>query len=142
LTDAVLDASVVIKWFRSESEPFAAEARQLRAAFGNGHLLVAAPSLVHLEILNVAARRWHLDPRMLDALVAALLRLGFSLHEPDLRAVAAWAARGLTAYDASYVALAESLQIPLVTADQRILDVAEDIAIAMPQFVNETFDRR
>jgi predicted nucleic acid-binding protein len=52
----------------------------------------------------------------------------FELLDPDLGRVAGWVARGLTAYDASYVALAEQLGIPLVTVDRAILDAAPGLA--------------
>jgi predicted nucleic acid-binding protein len=42
--------------------------------------------------------------------------------------IASWTARGLTAYDATYVALAEERGIGLVTNDRQILALAEGIA--------------
>jgi hypothetical protein len=42
-----------------------------------------------------------------------------------------WAARGLTAYDAAYVALAEAEAIRLATDDGRVLAAARGIAIAL-----------
>ena len=48
--------------------------------------------------------------------------------EPELQPIASWVARGLTAYDAAYVALAEERGEPLVTDDQAIVAIAGDIA--------------
>jgi predicted nucleic acid-binding protein len=131
VTEAVLDASVVLKWFRGEGERHLAAARSLRAAFEAGELVVLAPTLLRLEIVNVAARRWGWGEEALVALAAALDELGFELTEPDLSRVARWAARGLTAYDAAYVALAEAEAARLITDDDFIVGTAADIATAL-----------
>ena len=125
----MLDASVVLKWFHREGEANVDAARQLRKDFQAGELRVIAPPLLWLEILNVAARRWkwnfdQLD--QLDQLAAALPELGFEEIEPELDGVAEWAAQGLTAYDAAYVATAEEAGIPLITDDAEICRIAPE----------------
>jgi predicted nucleic acid-binding protein len=131
VTEVVLDASVVLKWFRGEGERHLAAARSLRTAFEAGELLVFAPPLLHLEIVNVAGRRWHWDESALTELVAGLAQLGFELEEAELGRVAHWTARGLTAYDAAYVAVAETQSVPLVTDDDSIVAIAPNIAVAL-----------
>lgn len=128
MTEAVLDASVVIKWFRAEGERNVDAARALRMSFEAGDLIVFAPPLVRLEIVNVAGRRWLWDERALADLAAALDDLAFELIEPDLVRVAHWTSRGLTAYDAAYVTVAESVGASLVTDDDLILASAGEIA--------------
>lgn len=131
MTEAVLDASVVLKWFRREGERNVAAARSLRAAFEAGEVVVFAPPLLRLEIVNVAGRRWRWAERALVELAAALDELGFELREAELGRVAQWTARGLTAYDAAYVALADAEGIRLVTDDDRIVTAAPRVAIAL-----------
>jgi predicted nucleic acid-binding protein len=126
--EVVLDASVVLKWFRSESEPNAEAARVLRSAYEAGELRVFAPSLLYLEILNVAGRRRWLEEKALLALSDALENFAFQIHEPPLERIGRWVARGLTAYDAAYVALAESTAVVLVSDDVRVLELAADVA--------------
>jgi predicted nucleic acid-binding protein len=128
LTEVVLDASVVLKWFHSEGEANAEAAKALRERFEAGALRVAAPPLLWLEILNVAARRWCWGGAQLDALAASLPELGFELIEPELEGIAEWAAEGLTAYDAAYVAVAEEAGIPLLTDDAEICKIAPAVA--------------
>jgi predicted nucleic acid-binding protein len=128
VTEAVLDASVVLKWFRYEGERDVDRARALRASFEAGELFVFAPPLLGLEIVNVAGRRWHWDEAALVDLAAALDDLGFELTEPELARVAHWTARGLTAYDATYVAAAEAAGTRLVTDDDLIVEIAKEIA--------------
>lgn len=128
MTELVLDASVVIKWFRVDGERHVESARALRAAFEAGDLVAFAPPLLRLEIVNVAGRRWRWHEAALVDLAAALDDLGFELIEPDLGRVAHWAARGLTAYDGAYVAVAEATGTRLVTDDELILDSAGPIA--------------
>ena len=85
---------------------------------------LAAPELIDLEVLSTlrrAARAKRLDEgRSLEALAdLAALPLRRVPHLPLLGRV--WELRdNLSAYDASYVALAEALDTVLVTADGRI----------------------
>jgi predicted nucleic acid-binding protein len=133
LREVVLDASVVLKWFHTEGEGRVEAARELRSRFEAGQLHVLAPPLLWLEAVNVAARSWRWSPRQLDQLSGALPDLGFELVEPELYAVAAWTARGLTAYDAAYVALAELTGVQLVTDDAEIVRVAADHAVPLAE---------
>jgi predicted nucleic acid-binding protein len=128
VTEAVLDASVVLKWFAQTPERGQAEARALRDDYQAGRLAVVVPALCFLELLNVAGRRWRWDEPALAELADALDDLLFELAEPELARVAAWVARGLAADDAAYVALAEERTVPLVTDDEVILKVAGEIA--------------
>jgi predicted nucleic acid-binding protein len=127
LSEVVLDASLVLKWFAAEQRG-SAEARALRDDYAAGRLFVVAPALLFLELLNVAGRRWRWNEDSLNELAAALDDLAFDVGEPGLRSVASWVVRGLTPYDAAYVALAEERRLSLVTDDERILGLAPDIS--------------
>jgi predicted nucleic acid-binding protein len=124
LRQLVLDASVLGRWI---FQPKGAGA--LRAEFQAGELTIAVPGLVFLELLNVAGRQlgWAVDE--LTELADRLQQSGFDVLEPDLARVATWVGRGLTAYDASYVALAEQLDVPLATGDRLILELAPKVAV-------------
>jgi predicted nucleic acid-binding protein len=126
--EVVLDASVVLKWLHKEGEVGSEEAQKLRDEFEAGDLKVVAPPLLWLEILNVAARRWRWGAVQLEELAAALPELGFELIDPKLSEVAEWAGRGLTAYDAAYVAAAEAAGLPLITDDAEICRIAAEAA--------------
>jgi predicted nucleic acid-binding protein len=129
MTELVLDASIVLDWFGDETKAPDGSVRLLRQQFQSGALTVLAPSLLFLEILNVAGREWGWEPHGLLSLATDLDPLGLELEEPELVGVAEWVSRGLTAYDATYVALADRLRIPLVTSDALILKTAPGIAI-------------
>ena len=81
-----------------------------------------------IEVLNVAGRRWQLRADALERLAASLTSLSFLVRQPPLGSIARWTARGLTAYDACYVALAEERRTVVITADERILSVAGALA--------------
>jgi predicted nucleic acid-binding protein len=125
MRECVLDASVILTWFAEEGT---SPARALRAEYESGDLAVLAPPLIHLEILNVAGRRWSWSEEALQKLAEGLDDLALELLEPELTTVATWVAAGLTAYDAAYVAVAEAAAIPLLTMDERILSVAPRVA--------------
>jgi predicted nucleic acid-binding protein len=124
---AVLDASVVLKWFHDEQEG-SAEAASLQELSRRGELSVIAPAFLLVEALNVAGRSWGWKRADLNRLTMDLQDLLVEFDDPDLENVVTWVARGLTAYDALYVALAEENGVPLITDDSVILALAPDIA--------------
>lgn len=81
---------------------------------------LAAPEIIDLEVTSVWRRTLSDERRALLALAdLADLPLSRASHLPLLSRC--WELRhNLTPYDASYVALAEALEIPLVTADLRL----------------------
>jgi predicted nucleic acid-binding protein len=82
LIERVLDASVLLKWFRAEDEEDRPAALRLEALFRAGELGVVVPPLLFLEVLNVAARRWRWQPEALAQLAANLDSLSFSIERP------------------------------------------------------------
>jgi predicted nucleic acid-binding protein len=92
---------------------------------------VHAPHLVDTEVLHVlrrwVARGWLPEPRAAVALGdLADLRVVHHAHAPLRERV--WALRErMSAYDATYVALAEALDAPLVTTDGRLARAAHGL---------------
>ena len=119
----VLDASVVIELLLRTADAPRIEERVLRSGED-----LHAPHLVDIEVAQVM-RRYVLRGEVTAAHAADCLDVlaRFPLtrypHWPLLDRV--WALHGnLTAYDASYVALAESLDVPLLTRDRRLFSDA------------------
>lgn len=131
MREVVLDTSVILKWFGRYDERHAVEARSLRREFETGRLLVFAPFLLQLEIVNVAARRWRWNEAALLGLADAVKELGLAFRDPELERVARWASRGLTAYDAAYLAVAEEEAVSLITDDTLILSIAPGVALPL-----------
>jgi predicted nucleic acid-binding protein len=83
-----------------------------------------APELLDLEVASVwrrAARAGRLGERRASQALEdlAALPLGRAPHQPFMSRI--WELRdNLTPYDAAYVALAEELEAPLLTADRRL----------------------
>lgn len=133
MRDVVVDASVVVKWLRPAGEAQVPEADAVLGAFESGRLRFLAPSLLPLEVVNAAGRKWRWPAERLDALVEALAGLRIELVEPRLPAVARWTAEGLTAYDAAYVAVAEVSGALLVTADEQLVALAGAVALPLTE---------
>lgn len=114
----VVDASVIVTALADDGD----DGDRVRARLRGERL--AAPHLVDIEVASAwrrLAAGGDLDERRaqlaLDDLQA--LRIDRVPHRPLL--ARCWELRDhLTMYDAAYVALAESLDVPLVTGDARI----------------------
>jgi predicted nucleic acid-binding protein len=121
----VVDASVAVKWFMKEKEDDRASAFALRRRHIEGKSRMIVPELFLLEVPNAikVGRKATEDElaRVLDTLHD--LDLQVERHSWDVLRKAnaiAWA-YNLTWYDGVYVAVAEVLGFPLVTADEALM---------------------
>ncbi len=114
----VIDSSVVIAALVEQTDD-AAWSRTI-AANPDMH----APELILAEVMNNIRRselNHHVSTAQAEFARNTLLRMGFNLYPFTPFATRIWDLRhNLTCYDAWYVALAETLDCPLVTLDRRM----------------------
>ncbi len=129
----VVDASVAFKWLIVEEDT--EKAISLLQAWENDGIRLAAPYFMLAEITNALhrhVRRGELTIRAALDLLDYLLTLDIELHEtPHLHHRALELASQLNqgaAYDSHYLALAETLDCELWTADQRLHRTAGTLA--------------
>lgn len=138
----VVDASVVVKWFLVE--PHSTEARQLRDDYAADVIAVEAPSLLPYEVLNALRFADVYSAQELRGLAKTLDQFGIPLHDCEGALSEATAditaSTELTVYDASYVALAQRLGVPLCSADEALLGGVGDIV--EPMHIQEYRPRR
>lgn len=127
MTEVVVDASIAARWLEPATTPSAAP-QAILDDYESGRISVVIPSLLFVELLNIAGRQWRWAEGPLAELATRLESMLTEVVDPGLARVALWTARGLTAYDATYVALAEERGIRLITDDRQVLAVAEGIA--------------
>ncbi len=121
----VLDASVAAKWFTRHEEADREKAVALRALHLAGRCVLVLPEFSLLEIVNAVRYSGRADEG--DAIQALglleKLRLGIIPLDWELLRKATAIAWGfqVSLYDASYVALAERLGSPFLTADEALV---------------------
>lgn len=140
VTGCVLDTSVVAKWFSDSGEEDLEDALRLRERILEGAFPVAVPSLLFYELCNALRFNPNFAAGDVKDAVNSVLDMGFSVREvtADLlgRAVDLAFARGITVYDACFLALAEAEGATLVTADARFLARLKGSrhAVGLPKF--------
>lgn len=125
MTRLLVDTSVLIKWFHRDGEGELMPARALRTAHVSGSLDAHMLDLAVYEVGNVLTRalRWT------AADVADQLHDLHAILGPALIMAPAWWGRAaqfaevhtLSFYDACWAAAAAELDVPLVSADRRLL---------------------
>jgi predicted nucleic acid-binding protein len=121
----VVDASLALKW--SLPEPHSAAARELLQDWRARELRLLAPALFIYEIASALTKRIRFGElsieqatRRLEIFMTSGVRLS-RIEAHHFRAMQLAAHFGLTAaYDAHYLALAESHQCEFWTADERL----------------------
>ena len=131
MTAFVLDASVTAAWLLPDQAND--HTRRLYARIRRDEVEPQAPNLWQWECANILAsgvRRGRIPGSSVEGLwnVLEAVRHRVELHElapPQYKAALAIALdAGLSAYDAGYMWLARSLNLPLLTFDQRLAQAA------------------
>lgn len=127
---AVVDASVVLKW-QFDDEESVSQAIALRDDYyARGAIKLIAPQLLMYEVVNgiaTASRRKHLTPEIAFQAVENLVALRIDLREVEPLLLLEVSLRyNLAAYDAAYLALAESERCGLWTGDRAFYQAVKD----------------
>ena len=135
----VLDASAAIAIIRREP-PASALLPFLRDSVANGSSRLV-PDSFWLELVNVLIRRYRAAPEKAIEAVRDIDDLGVESVRIDrpllLVAIDLQARFGLSAYDASYLALAEIEDAALLTLDRQLALAAGPLAVHIPGFSQE-----
>ena len=123
-THIVPDSSVVIKWFR-QGENLAEQALALRAGYLDGQIWFSVPTLLAYELTNVLRYKEDLATGQVEEAVQSLFDMGLAWVSPSAvtmrRAAVIARESDATVYDATFAAVAESVQAVFVSADERLV---------------------
>lgn len=118
--NVVIDTSVAVAWYLDE--PFSKPARKWQQKLLSGQVHAMVPSLHYLEFANVLrtyVRRHEMAKDLAEDIYALHLDAPLDVVEPHRAALFSTAlAFDATAYDAAYIALAQTYECPLVTAER------------------------
>lgn len=121
----VLDASVIVKWFLHHQETDRDKALALRDMHVVGRTKLYIPRLALLEVLNAIRFNSKADEEDGATALETLQNLQLEINSGDIDVLQksnaiAWSYK-ITIYDALYVALAEQIGYPLITADEAMV---------------------
>lgn len=129
----VVDASVAVAILIEEPAADRAESILRERDAGGSKILV--PAFFWLEIVNVLIRRYRQPPGLVLQSIVDLQTLGLQSVELDrphlLLTIDAMGRGALSAYDAAYLALAESADAELLTFDRRLAAAAGNRALPL-----------
>lgn len=128
----IVDASLAVKWLVREEH--SDEARAISRSWASAGTRTAAPYLMPVEVANALHRRvvgGELTVENAAQLLETLLGSGIELQESsDLHARALKLASELSqgaVYDSHYLALAQTLDCELWTADEKFFRIAHQV---------------
>ena len=123
MSEIVIDASVVVKWFIEEID--SDKARYLRDKFIDGKIELTVPTLLYFEVLNALKYSQLFDPSELDDAGESLENYGFKVitikNEIREHMIKVAVDHDMSIYDASYLGLSIVLGKIFCTADEKII---------------------
>ncbi len=121
-TRYVVDASVAVKWVRTE--PDSDRARHIQSGVAEGGIRLLAPELLRVEVAGALLRAWRNDAARAEVDLQVLERIDIDWFpvsgELMMRAVRIAGRCRLQAADSVYAALAEREGCLVVTADEEM----------------------
>jgi len=132
----VVDASVIVKWFLHHQEADRARALALRDLHTSGRSKIHIPRLALLEVLNAIRFSPKAEEEDGETALETLQDLNLETKAAEVNLLRkanaiAWAYK-ITIYDALYVALAEQVGFPLITADEKMINKLKGHSIVVP----------
>jgi predicted nucleic acid-binding protein len=132
----VIDASVLVKWFLYQQEADRDRALALRDLHISGRSIIYIPQLALLEVLNAVRFAPKAKEEDGEMALEAVRDLHLEVKPPEYDVLRkanaiAWAYK-TTIYDALYVAHAEQVGYPLITADEIMIRKLAGHSIVVP----------
>lgn len=123
MSEIIIDASVVVKWFIEEID--SDKARFLRDKFIDGKIELTVPSLLYFEVLNALKYSQLFDPSELNDAGESLENYGFNVitikNKIRKHMIKVAVDHEVSIYDASYLGLSIGLGKIYCTADEKII---------------------
>jgi predicted nucleic acid-binding protein len=128
--DIVLDASVVIKWFKDEDEEYVDSALSIQDRKRLGDIEIIVPDLLFLEVLNTFLTKKNFTKEDIAAIKESLIKMDMKVVYPESRLmeeiIGIAKKNKLTYYDALYIAVAGASDATLYTEDMEIVACSKD----------------
>jgi len=118
----IIDASVALKWFFKEDG--SEKALELQGKLKDGIVKAFVPQIFFFEVINVIKTKPTTTLQHVERAIKIVFNLPFSsqkISQGLLEKANFYAQKyDLTIYDASYIALAKTLGVDLITADEKL----------------------
>jgi predicted nucleic acid-binding protein len=125
----VLDASVVIKWFKDSDEEYAGLALSIQDKKLSGDIEIIVPDLFFPEVLNAFLTNPGFKKEEIAIIKDSLIKMNMKVVYPESEilgdSIIIAKANSLTFYDSLYIATAEAHDAFLYTEDKEILSCSK-----------------
>lgn len=126
----VLDASVVVKWFKEEIHK--EHALKIREDFYLAVHEITVPDLLLYELANSMRFDGKFDEKSVKSAIESIIEMDIDITIPTGEiinsAIELSYKHGVTVYDAIYVALANLIDATFVTADGKLYDKIKELS--------------